>query len=129
MIDFTSEHVSNSTVVVKVHGDLDRMSRNYFFDCVSDQFSSDVKHIVIDCSGLGTVSNSRVLTMLASRMRTRRRGQKVYFTHLSSSLSNVIQAAKLNMPFVIYGTTQGLVDNLFAKETPRFESPITTLTS
>jgi len=127
MIDFTNEFVSNSIVVVKVHGVLDRMSRKYFFDCIGDQFSSDVRHIVIDCSGLGTVTSSAVMAMLAARMRSRKRGQGVYFTHLSSTISNVLEVVKLNL--VIHRTTQELLDYIHASESPRLEPQMTRLTS
>ena len=129
MIDFTSEFVSNSIVVVKVHGVLDRMSRNYFFDCIGDQFSSDVRHVVIDCTGLGTVTSSAVMAMLAARMRTRKRGQKIYFTHLSSSVANVLEVTKLGMLMVIHRTTRGLLDYIYKSESPRLEPRISSLTS
>lgn len=129
MIDFTNEFVSNSVVVVKVHGVLDRMSRKYFFDCIGDQFSSDVRHIVIDCSGLGTVTSSAVMAMLAARMRVRKRGQQIYFTHLSSSVSNVLEVTTLSMMTVIHRTTQELLKYIYRSETPRLEPQMTSLTS
>lgn len=116
MIDFQCKTISNTIVVVEIQGTLDSMSRKYFFDYVGELFAGDVKHVLIDCSGLGFLSSSGMSALLTSRKRAQRAGGKIYLTHLNATIAAALEYTKLSTLLAIYPTTRDLVDQLCSVE-------------
>ena len=95
MIDFTSQPMSHSTIVVQVKGRFVASDRNYFFDCIGDYIDSGYKHVIIECQGLGYLNSSGVASLLSARKRVNSSGGRIYLTHLDSTLAEVLEVTKL----------------------------------
>ena len=106
MIDFTSNQISETAVVVQVSGSLTEMSRSYFFDCIGDMTDSGVQHVVIECQRLGYLNSSGLAALLVARKRAARQGARIYLTHLNSSVAQVLELTKLGRILSIFATTE-----------------------
>lgn len=112
MIDFKCKTISNAITVVEVRGLLDSTSRKYFFDYVGELFTNNVKHVVIDCSGLGFLSSAGMSALLTSRKRAQKRGGKIYLTHLNAKVASALEYTRLSTLLAIFPTTRDLVERL-----------------
>ena len=112
MIDFEMERVSQSTSVVRVRGNLNDSTRNYFFDCISDLLGDDgggtnkIRNVIVECNGLGVLSSSGMAALLTSRKNAKKRGTKIYLTHLNSTIAKALEITKLNSLLAVYPTTR-----------------------
>ena len=115
MIDFEMERVSQSTSIVRVRGVLNGSTRDYFFDCIADLLGDDygetnrIKNVIIECNGLGVLSSSGMAALLTSRTTAKRRGTKIYLTHLNSTIAKAIEITKLNSLLAVYPTTREIL--------------------
>ena len=115
MIDFEMERVSQSTSVVRVRGVLNGSTRDYFFDCIADLLGDDygetnrIKNVIIECNGLGVLSSSGMAALLTSRTTAKRRGTKIYLTHLNSTIAKALEITKLNSLLAVYPTTREIL--------------------
>jgi len=115
MIDFEMERVSQSTSIVRVRGVLNGSTRDYFFDCIADLLGDDygetnrIKNVIIECNGLGVLSSSGMAALLTSRTTAKRRGTKIYLTHLNSTIAKALEITKLNSLLAVYPTTREIL--------------------
>ena len=121
MIDFQTEFLSNSVVVIKARGKLNESTRHYFFDCISDLMQEAEKtgrphKVIVECNGLGSLSSSGMAALLSARIRIRKGGGKIYFTHLSSTIASALKITKLNKLLAIYPTTEELLREFDRKD-------------
>ena len=126
MIDFETDFLNSSVVVVKARGKLDESTRSYFFDCISDLMREATsigssQHVIVECNGLGSLSSAGMAALLTARKRIRKNGGKVYFTHLSSTIAHALEVTKLNKLLAIYPTTEELLGKIgdLRKRKPR----------
>jgi len=131
MIDFQTDFLSNSIVVIKARGKLDESTRKYFFNCISDLMreadrTGTSQNVIVECNGLGSLSSSGMAALLTARTRIRKGGGKIYFTHLSSSIATALKVTKLNKLLAIYSTTDELLGEL-AQEDQRVQETQTPL--
>jgi anti-anti-sigma factor len=118
MIDFEIDHVSQSTSIIRVRGDLDGSTRDYFFDCISDllgdcgEETNKIKNVIVECNGLGILSSSGMAALLTSRKNAEKRGTKIYLTHLNSTVAKALEITKLNSLLAVYPTTEELLETL-----------------
>jgi len=111
MIDFVTRQISDTTMAVKVSGELTEMNRKYFFDCVSDLITSGSNHIIIECQLLGHISSSGLALLLAARKRASKKGCKISLTHVNSSIAEVLEVTKLGRILSVYPTTKDAVEH------------------
>ena len=115
MIDFEMERVSQSTSIVRVRGVLNGSTRDYFFDCIADLLGDDygetnrIKNVIIECNGLGVLSSSGMAALLTSRTNAKKRGTKIYLTHLNSTIAKALETTKLNSLLAVYPTTREIL--------------------
>ena len=112
MIDFISVPHSASTIVIQVSGNFTEMDRRYFFDCVSDFIDSGYKHVIIECHQLGFLNSSGLSALLVARKQTVKRGGRVYLTHVSSRLAEVLALTKLGKLLSVYPTTESVITSI-----------------
>lgn len=112
MIDFQTKKVSDSVTVVEVSGKLDEMTRSYFFDCISDTLEGTCQQIVVDCSGLGVLGSAGLASLLLARKQARKKGGKVYLTHVNSALASLLEQTSLSKLFAIYPSTDQILNRL-----------------
>lgn len=112
MIDFKTEKHPGGTAVVSVDGQLDDTNRNYFFDCVRDLLDEGVAQIIVDCRGLGFVSSAGLAGLVKARNQAQTKGGKIYLTHVSAAIVNVLNLTKLNKLLAIYPSTSELLAEL-----------------
>lgn len=106
MIDFITQKISESEMVVQVSGQLDDVNRKYFFDCVADILETGITHVVIDCTKLGHINSSGLAGLLTARKRAASKGGKIYLTNLNSLISEVIETTKLGRILSVFPTTE-----------------------
>lgn len=116
MIDFQTKEVSDSVTVVELSGKLNEMTRSYFFECISDTLDGSCKQIVVDCSGLGILGSAGLASLMLARKQARKKGGKVFLTHVNSTLAEALAQTKLNTLFAIYPSTNRLLDQLMKGE-------------
>lgn len=128
MIDFQTDFLSDSIVVIKARGKLDESTRKYFFSCISDLMREADKmgtsqHVIVECNGLGSLSSSGMAALLTARTRIRKGGGKIYFTHLSSTITAALELTKLNKLLAIYPTTEELLREITKKDQRALKTP------
>ena len=109
MIDFTTNPISDSVVVVQVTGRLAELERDYFFNCVGDLVDNGYSHVIVECQGLGFVSSSGLATLLQARKRVKKEGGRIYLTHLTSTIAEVLEVTKLGRLLSVYPTTDAVL--------------------
>ena len=112
MIDFTRTEISSSTVVLEISGQLSDMSRNHFFDCISELVESGVKNVVVECHKLGHLSSSGLAALLTARKRAASQGSKISLTNLNSSIAEVLEITKLGKLLSIYPNTKTALESI-----------------
>ena len=113
MFDFKVEPISDSIAVVEVAGDLNDSTQDYFFDYISDHLDDKgTPHLIIECAKIGFVSSAGMAAMLRARKSVKKRGSKIYFTHLNSTITTALEVTKLNGLLAIYPTTKELIAKL-----------------
>lgn len=105
MIDYTSRQISDSVTVVEVSGSLNETNRKYFFNCISDMIAAGSRYIVIECHRIGHLDSSALASLLGARKQAAKKGGRIYLTHLSSSLAEVLEITKLGRLLSVYPST------------------------
>ena len=116
MIDFQTQEISDSITVVILSGKLNEMTRSYFFECIGDTLDGSCKQIVVDCSGLGILGSAGLASLMIARKQARKKGGRVFLTHVNSTLAEALEQTRLNKLFAIYPSTEGLLEQLMKGE-------------
>lgn len=116
MIDFTTNPLSNSVVVVQVTGRLAEMERGYFFTCLSDLVEAGYRHVIVECHGLGLINSSGLAALLMARKQVTKKGGRIYLTQLNSTIAEVLAVTKLGRLLSVYPTTESVVESVQENE-------------
>ena len=73
---------------------------------MSDLLDSGTTNIILECHGLGHLNSLSLATLLLARKKAAKRGGQLCLTHLSSSLSEVLEITKLGHLLRVYPTTE-----------------------
>ena len=112
MIHFQSNNISEYLTVVAVTGKLNETSRSHFFQCISDTLDEGFSQVIVDCSGLGLLGSSGLAALLMARKQARRKGGRVYLTHVNSTMSELLEKTKLSTLLAIYPSTDSLLGSM-----------------
>ena len=103
MIDFSSSE-SGDTLVIRVGGQLDAESNEYFFRCVQDEIEKGHHQIVINCNDLGYVSSVGLGALVRARSRVAKAGGTIYLCRIESKVLDVFRLVGFDRLFNIYET-------------------------
>lgn len=106
MIDYKTRAISDSVTVVEVSGTLNDSNRKYFFDCIANMIESGSRYIVIECHRLGHLNSEALASFLTARKHAAKKGGRIYLTHLSSSIAQVLEITKLGRLLAVYPSTE-----------------------
>ena len=112
MIDYTTRRVSEAVTVVEVSGKLDEAGRKYFFNCIGDMIESGSRYIIIECHRIGHLNSGALASLLSARKHAAKKGGRIYLTHLSSSIAEVMELTKLGRLLSVYSTTQAALESV-----------------
>jgi anti-sigma B factor antagonist len=112
MIDFSRRLADSGTLVLRLGGDLDTESSNYFFGCVEDEIQSGNSRIVINCADLGYVSSVGLGTLVRARSRVAKAGGKVFLACVESRIMDVFHVVHFDRVFNIYGTEEEAIQEI-----------------
>lgn len=115
MIDYTPREISDSVTVVEVSGVLDETNRKYFFDCIGDMIESGKRHVIIECHRLGHLNSGVLTSFLTARQRVAKKGGRIYLSHLSSSIAEVLELTKLGRLLSVYPSTEVALGQIQSK--------------
>ena len=110
MIDYTTRKVSEEVTVVEVSGKLDEAGREYFFGCIGDMIESGSRYIIIECQRIGHLNSGALASLLSARKHAAKKGGRIYLTHLSSSIAEVMEITKLGRLLAVYPSTEAALD-------------------
>ena len=110
MIDYTTRKVSEEVTVVEVSGKLDEAGREYFFGCIGDMIESGSRYIIIECHRIGHLTSGALASLLSARKHAAKKGGRIYLTHLSSSIAEVMEITKLGRLLAVYPSTEAALD-------------------
>lgn len=110
MIDYTTRKVSEEVTVVEVSGKLDEAGREYFFGCIGDMIESGSRYIIIECHRIGHLNSGALASLLSARKHAAKKGGRIYLTHLSSSIAEVMEITKLGRLLAVYPSTEAALD-------------------
>lgn len=114
----TSPKKHNVIQVIRLSGELDTATLDSFKQQFADEVSRGAKRIIVDCRELGFISSSGLAALLWARSRASGQGSKIYFTHVSAMVSEVLELTKLASLLRIEPTTRGLLLKLGAIRRP-----------
>lgn len=112
MIDYTTRRVSDAITVVEVSGMLNESNRKYFFSCIGDMIESGSRYIIIECHRLGYLNTAALASFLTARKHAARKGGRIYLTHLSSNMAEVLEITKLGRLLSVYPSTEAALGNI-----------------
>jgi len=112
MIDFVTKPLSDSAALVEVRGRFTEMDRDYFFDCIGDMIETGIKHVVVDCHQLGYINSGGLAGLLSARKRVSRNGGRIYLTHLSSRITELLETTRLGRVLSVFPTNDEAIGNL-----------------
>ena len=102
MLDFSSHQTENGTLVIRLGGELDAESNEYFFKCVEDEINAGHKNIVINCADLGFISSIGLAAFIRARSRIAKNDGKIYLARVNSTIMNVLHIVNLDKIFDIF---------------------------
>lgn len=108
-MNIASKHLSNSVAIVTLSGKFSLAALADFKSELNALLSQGHRKIVIDCRDLGRISSSGLAALLWARSSASRFGCKIYLTHLSALVAEVLNVTKLASLFRIAPTTRGLL--------------------
>ncbi len=112
MIDYTTRQVSNSVTVVEASGTLYESDRKYFFDCIGDMIESGSRYVIIECHRLGHLNSASLASLLTARKHAAKKGGRIYLTHLSSGIAEVLEITKLGRLLSVYPNTETAIAHI-----------------
>ena len=110
MIDYTTRKVSEAVTVVEVSGKLDEAGRRYFFGCIGDMIDSGARYIIIECHRIGHLNSGALASLLSARKHAAKKRGRIYLTHLSSNIAEVMELTKLGRLLAVYPTTEAALE-------------------
>jgi anti-sigma B factor antagonist len=102
MLDFTTQQTENGTLIIRLGGELDAESNEYFFKCVEDEIKNGHRNIVINCSDLGFISSIGLAAFIRARSRVAKSGGRIYLARVNSTIMNVLKIVNLDKIFDIF---------------------------
>lgn len=112
MIDYTTKELSDAVTVIEVSGKLDESNRKYFFGCVGDMIEAGQRYIIIECHRIGYLNSAALASLLSARKHAAKKGGRIYLTHLSSSIAEVMEITKLGRLLAVYPTTIAALNHI-----------------
>ncbi len=104
MITFSTHKTDNGTLIVRLGGDLDGESTEYFFDCIRGEIEDGNDHIVINCAELGFITSMGFGALIRARSRVAKTGGKIYFARINAMVMKMLRMVKLDSIFDIFST-------------------------
>jgi anti-sigma B factor antagonist len=105
MIDFfESEHLPNGITVVKLSGQLDAESADYFFSCMTRVIDAGHRRIIVDCGRLAYLSSLGVGVLVRSAMRLRKCGGDIKLAGVGGTVVKVLEVVGLDRLLRLYPT-------------------------
>lgn len=114
MIDYTTRKISDSVTIVEVSGILNESNRKYFFDCIGDMIESGSRYIIIECHRIGHLNSGALASLLKARKHAARKGGRVYLTHLTSTIAEVLEITRLGRLLSVFPSTETALGNIQA---------------
>jgi anti-anti-sigma factor len=112
MIDYTTRQISDAVTVVEVSGTFYESDQNYFFGCIGDMIDSGSRYIIIECHRLGHLNSAALASLLSARKHAAKKGGRIYLTHLSSSIAEVLEITKLGRLLSVYPSTESAIKDI-----------------
>ncbi len=106
------KRMPDGVAVLLLAGRLNSATLESFKAHVSQMISEGFQRIIVDCQDIGYISSSGLAALLWARSSAGSSGRKVYLTHVSALVSEVLQVTRLTKLFRIEPTTRGLLEKL-----------------
>ena len=107
-----THHLTDGVAVISLSGDLNALSLTQFKEEVRILMADDFHSIVVDCRELGMISSSGLAALLWARSKVNVRGGKIYLTHVSAVVADVLAITKLSTILSIVPTTREVLVRL-----------------
>ena len=102
----------DGVAVVSLSGDLFASSTVQFKQEFRALMTRGIHTIVVDCRELGMISSSGLATLEWARSKVNVLGGKIYLTHVSTVVSDVLAITRLSTIFSIVATTSEVLVRL-----------------
>ena len=109
MINFGSEILESGTLVVRIGGDLNSESSEYFFNCMVDELEKGNQKVVLNCADLGQVSSVGLAALIRLRSRLAKKGGTVCLAEVESTISDLLHLVNFDKLFEIYSTQEAAI--------------------
>jgi anti-sigma B factor antagonist len=106
MIDFSRRITDQGTLVIRLGGELDTESSDYFFGCVEDEITNGRQRIVINCADLGYISSVGLGTLIRARARVAKAEGNVFLACVESRVMDLFHVVHFDRVFKIYATEE-----------------------
>ena len=104
MIDFKKHHTEAGTLVVRVNGQLDHETNEYFFKCMEDEISAGNCQIVINFAELGYISSIGLGALVRASSRAAKAGGVIYLSRIENQILDIFRLVHFEKIFNIYET-------------------------
>jgi anti-sigma B factor antagonist len=112
MISFTTHKTDNGTLVVRLGGDLDAESNEYFFDCIEGEIEDGNNQIVINCAELGYISSVGFGALIRARSRVARTDGRICFARINATILKMLRLVKLDTLFDVFPTEREAIAHI-----------------
>ena len=107
-----THHLTDGVAVISLSGDLNALSLTQFKEEVRFLMADDFHSIVVDCRELGMISSSGLAGLLWARSKVNVRGGKIYLTHVSAVIGDILAITRLSTILSIVPTTREVLVRL-----------------
>jgi len=104
--------MTDGVAVISLSGDLNAVGLTQFKEEVRALMADDIHTIVVDCRELGMISSSGLAALLWARSKVNVRGGKIYLTHVSAVIGDVLAITRLSTILSIVPTTREVLVRL-----------------
>lgn len=96
--------------IIYLSGALNTDSLGAFKEEIAALADEGFESIVVDCRELGSISSSGLASLIWAKRKAHAKGSKVYFTHVSATIAEVLAITKLSSLLSIEATTRGFLE-------------------
>ncbi len=109
MLNFGSEVLDSGILVVRVGGNLDLESSEYFFECMTDELKQGHQKVVLNCADLGYISSIGLAALIRLRSRLAKQGGKVHLAEVQSAISDLLHLVSFDKLFELFPTQESAI--------------------
>jgi anti-sigma B factor antagonist len=105
-VEFIPIEIDGDVFVLRADGGLDRSNASQFLDNIETLVKDGMSRLIIDCSGLNTITSDGFAALLRASHRARRVGGDVKIAGPKGMVAQALNITRLNVVFDVFANVE-----------------------